>query len=454
MRFFLVARDRSSGEVRLVSDTTYESREQALDVLGDETASAAFAKDDLFVVDLDTVSPVVVYRGPWAPVTAPGSAQEPIADAWEAPVTEEVAVGGEAAVPEELPVEEVVAEATVVTEETDSTVRAPFTAGESAWDAVMAEELAASTAHREEQELPAEEVAEPEVEAKPEVEAEPVVEAEPEVEAEAVVEAEPEVEAEPASPEGEPADVEAAQEGESWDAVEEDLASALRKAASSMEESGIVAPPSVEEFATTGVASDTPAFEMPAAAMPVEEASVAVEDSPDMWPWEAQGGIAGGETEPDPDAGAAEPSADEVLAALQVVAPSGDAAVPGDVPAVSEGSGEVPGVEAIEAALQLGDSPQADAAAQDPGTPYAPIGIEEAGMEEISLLTPAEPASVIISAGDPELGEPAEGVVGTQAPGEGGIESYTCDDCVYVFTCPKNHQDGPATCGAFQWKPV
>ena len=37
-------------------------------------------------------------------------------------------------------------------------------------------------------------------------------------------------------------------------------------------------------------------------------------------------------------------------------------------------------------------------------------------------------------------------------PGELALDSYTCDDCVYVNTCPKHHQDKPATCGSFQWR--
>jgi hypothetical protein len=34
------------------------------------------------------------------------------------------------------------------------------------------------------------------------------------------------------------------------------------------------------------------------------------------------------------------------------------------------------------------------------------------------------------------------------------MNAYTCEDCVYVGTCPKANEDSPATCGSFQWKSV
>lgn len=33
-----------------------------------------------------------------------------------------------------------------------------------------------------------------------------------------------------------------------------------------------------------------------------------------------------------------------------------------------------------------------------------------------------------------------------------GLDQYTCDDCVYVETCPQKGEQAPATCGLFQWK--
>jgi len=34
------------------------------------------------------------------------------------------------------------------------------------------------------------------------------------------------------------------------------------------------------------------------------------------------------------------------------------------------------------------------------------------------------------------------------------LGSLTCDDCVYLNTCPKRGESDPASCGSFQWKPL
>jgi hypothetical protein len=121
------------------------------------------------------------------------------------------------------------------------------------------------------------------------------------------------------------------------------------------------------------------------------------------------------------------------------------------------------------------------------------VGIDEPGLEEVQLLTPVEdvtPRPLIIgeyaevSAADPDdltLAElealagatdvvtgvedaPSDGTIAiapsapvdekAYEPGGLDIAAYTCDDCVYVVTCPKARQEGPATCGSFQWKSV
>ena len=32
------------------------------------------------------------------------------------------------------------------------------------------------------------------------------------------------------------------------------------------------------------------------------------------------------------------------------------------------------------------------------------------------------------------------------------LSTYTCDDCVYVDTCPNKDERRPEDCGSFQWK--
>jgi hypothetical protein len=90
MRFFLVGRHRESGDVRIVSERTFATRQEALDSLSTvERTDAAFDDSDLFVVDLEAVTPVVVYR-PTAHIAPAAPSEEPIADAWVAPVEEPV----------------------------------------------------------------------------------------------------------------------------------------------------------------------------------------------------------------------------------------------------------------------------------------------------------------------------------------------------------------------------
>ncbi len=54
---------------------------------------------------------------------------------------------------------------------------------------------------------------------------------------------------------------------------------------------------------------------------------------------------------------------------------------------------------------------------------------------------PAEPAA-----------EADVGPLGFEATGELDLGSYTCDECVYVNTCPKVGESSPEECGSFQWR--
>ena len=69
MRYFLVARDRGDGRVRLLDPSVYSTKEDALDAVGEGPS----AGEDLFVVDLDVAAPVLMVR-------APQAASSPMAD--------------------------------------------------------------------------------------------------------------------------------------------------------------------------------------------------------------------------------------------------------------------------------------------------------------------------------------------------------------------------------------
>jgi hypothetical protein len=379
MRFFLVARETDTGTVRLITDVTYARRQDALDVLGPAVdGDPSLETDDLFLVDLDQITPVVLYRA----ATPAAPSEEPIADAWMAPAEADVEP----------------AEADVEVEEADVEPAEVLTPGEEVVALAVTEE--------------------------------------------AVLEG-PEPLWVPDEP---PAPVESSGS---------DLADALRRAASRMESEGIVAPPDVEEFAAQTV---------PETLIVESTVDVALEVP-------------------------SEAPAEDAPAEALVEAPAVDAAssevVPGDPAALWPW--ESAGAE---------DEAEASAAAtEDPEAApiFEPVGIDEPGLEEVQLLTPVEdvtPRPLIIgeyaevSAADPDdltLAElealagatdvvtgvedaPSDGTIAiapsapvdekAYEPGGLDIAAYTCDDCVYVVTCPKARQEGPATCGSFQWKSV
>jgi hypothetical protein len=88
----------------------------------------------------------------------------------------------------------------------------------------------------------------------------------------------------------------------------------------------------------------------------------------------------------------------------------------------------------------------------DSGIPVAPVDEAPAPSEtQTEIDEPAaDPGTGDLLA---EAGVAAEVVDG---PGfEGGdsdIADLTCDDCVYMNTCPKQGESDPASCGSFQWK--
>jgi hypothetical protein len=96
MRFFLVRRDRETGTLALVAEEAFASREEARDALGDDAlANALSGSWDLFMVDLDAASPVVVCAQPVD--GAAGGAEEPAAGAWEAPAEPRLEEGADEA---------------------------------------------------------------------------------------------------------------------------------------------------------------------------------------------------------------------------------------------------------------------------------------------------------------------------------------------------------------------
>lgn len=267
----------------------------------------------------------------------------------------------------------------------------------------------------------------------------------------------------------------------------EALADALKRAASSLESEGIVAPESIESVAraqeTTPWASGAPAVvaepvsaleavgsETPAGLpddelateAPVEpglaELSAALDglggenlssEAPEgeSWPWAnvapvdevAEGGESADEPEADEEqrdliaetVASLQAETTEDVSLLTPVEDGADAFIPKPVIL-----GDYDETETDEAVLEP-EAPVPD----EPDSPEEPI--QEAAEDEGPDL--AEPGGV------PDA--PDESLTpGYEAAGELDLAAYTCDDCIYANTCPKVGQSTPAECGSFQWK--
>jgi hypothetical protein len=281
---------------------------------------------------------------------------------------------------------------------------------------------------------------------------------------------------------GEPEGLSAPRPDEAWaEAIvaeevtdeEDSLAAALRRAASSLESEGIVAPESIGPLPVDASEQDAygppetvvePASlteaqqalsdlvatsaEPPGVSVLSEEAAGALpetlsadaqspEPEPVSWPWTnvvpvegvapSEAALAVGPDE--------EPSPEERL--LTVEDPFGETASTGDA-------------DAPVATLTSLDSESAAEVSMLSGVPEG----EEAFIPKPVILgdyEDAAAASIVTTAEEPEGAEAA--VPGYEAGSELDLAAYTCDDCVYSNTCPKAGESTPAECGSFQWKP-
>lgn len=439
MRFFLVGRDRVSGDVRILSERTFESRRDALDSLSTLTDADAVDSTDLFVVDLEAVTPVVLYR----PAVAPAP-ETPIAAAWEAPVDEPNAEL--AGLLEPIDEEEEPSVARAGDEGLASALRRAATRMESegVQPAATVEEVLASQAAVVE--------GAPAIEEAPAVEEPPAIEEAPPIEEPLAVE--------------EPLVVEEAPAAE----VDDDLAAELDALstvpdAAPAEDAELATVPEADEAGLLSLA-DLPAPEA------VDEVAAPLTGEPASWPWE-------------PTPAAPETSGVVEPASLQFTPTEIEepAAVASDMLPVPEDDFTpkpvIMGDYGASDDLVVIDEPVVEAEPADD----APVGIDELGIPTEWL---ADVPEVVIEPGAPEPDEDGGSPLkaAPEAPADAGtvpsepiddlldslsdekpaeeapayqpdpidMEAYTCDDCVYAGTCPKAGQDGPATCGSFQWK--
>jgi len=457
MRFFLVGRDRMSGVVRIVSEQPSASRQEAIDSFAFLAPSVEdLTESDYFVVDLESVTPVVLYRTQDA--FAAADDLEPIADAWETP-------GGEPS-PLLEPVDDVRADTEALSSE----------------DGLAAALRRAATS----------------------MEAAGVVPAATVEDVLAVEHAEDVAEAGMPEAAGPEADTDLAL------AVELDALASV--AAVTMSTGPAEDEQPADEPVAQAVDVVAPVPDEPAAPEAVAPEPVAPEAA--AWPWETE---TAGESTPPPAVEVADafagtfavpieqPVPEPEYTTVQEAAPSEDS-VQDDVSLAALASildEETPAEpQDVLASLSLlpplpAEGPADEEVALVPGAEEGPIAMPGDGLPPLGDL-PAEPlpsssaeapresagarpdvsAAVEppVAAWDDPFGGPRSGSAGaepvdealatvldeaeaapeplTYEPQEIDMNSYTCEDCVYVSTCPKAGEESPASCGSFQWKSV
>jgi hypothetical protein len=248
-----------------------------------------------------------------------------------------------------------------------------------------------------------------------------------------------------------------------------ELADALRRAATSMESEGIVAPepilpvPVVEEPVTDKVDDEVTETEAPLLTDAEDSDEVAIDEA-------AEESVAGLPT--------FEEDLASTIASLGVEIPVEEAATP-DKPAETTATTEWPWanvepVDDVETLTQPEEAALAAGPLEEEFVPrpvimgdYGDTAISEDTAEVAPVEEVPEPEPVVepIEAQTVET-EPVEIPVPTLAeelaavetapaayePGELELGEYSCDDCVYANTCPKAGTSNPAECGSFQWK--
>jgi len=441
MGFFLLGRGRTAGELRLISTEEYPGRSEAIEALTRLSGEPDFGHRDaeVFVLDLDTGMPVVLVA-PAAPAAV-------------------------ASVVVEEPAEEPAAEPAPSEAVTDI--------GAGVWEA------------------PVEPV-------------EPIEPVEP-----AVVElVEP---IEPAVAEAMEADAQAEtvavlEDVEQDEPVAEeasDLAGALKRAAGALESEGIVAPESIGPAQVAETAIDTDDIEAvldqpwlaetgePVAAdtAPRSALDLEAEFEPVVTPMpepvaEPEAAVESAvEPTPEPEPVTEPEPATEVAAEGEPeVAEGADASWPWDTAgataaevAVAEAAEEPAGAEGAEpvaTAEPVASVEPASTFVPDPFEEPAPdpgdylkvqIGDDSSAMGRTVVMgayaeeNEAGAEAAPLAQGDTEIDSMLAdlGRVGdaSGAPGS-DLADLTCDDCVYVNTCPNKEELDPSKCGNFQWRSV
>jgi len=427
MAFFLLGRTED-GAMSLLSGQTFESRQDALAELGRITGDPAFSSwdDEVMLIDLDAATPVLLVR-PTAPASE--APTEPLAEGAPEPAAF-------AAIADEVPV--VFPEAVVVAPET--------------------------VAHEDEtpEVEPAEEPVEPDAELpgdETEVQDALVPDAEPDAEPEDAAGPVDELLDEPV--EAPVADVDEPVGVGEGDEAMDSLRDAIARTTEQMEASGIVAPDSIGAAPELDevVAVDT---ESEAVEPDLDDTADASDAVSPAWPWSMPPRtttVPSDATEPPSEIdvtflleGLEEPSLDD--SGSLITSSIDDASLAASKPMILGAYGDDSAVtttalleaEALEPPVfDVAPEPERVESSADESDFIVLDAVPEPAEEE-PISEPVAPSA----ADDTETGTAAQTVPATDDLLS--LSTYTCEECVYVETCPNKDQRRPEDCGSFQWK--
>jgi pilus assembly protein FimV len=250
--------------------------------------------------------------------------------------------------------------------------------------------------------------------------------------------------------------------------TDEELRAAILRTTQQMSAEGIVPPESAglkpAEAEQTPQGEDQPEVAPEATTEPetpeaTAETAEAPESAPAAWPWAPPGQPASSEDEL-PDAAEVysalaepvvetQPPADEEPAPAydSLVSPITGAREPMSATAPSAADSDSDFILDLDA---IEPSPAEEGpAAEEPTAEQAPEPRPATLTEDSTGEEASEKAAGEAESPEASSDEPAETPA---APFSTPLTEYTCEDCVYVVTCPNRDQRQPKDCGSFQWK--
>lgn len=252
------------------------------------------------------------------------------------------------------------------------------------------------------------------------------------------------------------------------------LAKALKQATGALESEGIVAPDSIGPAAIEASPEPISVLDQPwlAEADAEEDSSqpeepIAQVEPEAAWPWDTAADkgapaepVAAANVEAEPETEpVGEPESEPVVEAeVEPEAPVAPAEPTGDIPAYVPDPFEEPANDPDDFLKLISTDDSSSATRTVVMGAYADESAQQA-VDETPLPAAlvdddGEIDSILADLGPVETPALVAEVAGEPLAAASLTEGLTCDDCVYVNTCPNQDGRDPATCGNFQWKSV